>query len=293
MSEETLPTPNVTGHTRLLALLADPARHSSSPRMHTLAAAKLGLDYVYLAFDVNEDNLGEAVAAMRALDARGFNLSMPNKLKVLEYVDEQSEAVQLIGSCNTVVNEDGKLIAHNTDGVGAMETLRVNGRDPKGCTITIIGAGGAGTAIAVQAGLDGASKINVFNRKDAFWPHAEENVARIAKTGAETSLTDLADADALAASLAESSVLIDATSVGMGKLEGLTNIPDVSILPKDIFVLHIPYNPPVTKLVGDCQAAGIAAVNGKEMLYQQGAAGFKIWTGQDMPLDFIKQHVQF
>lgn len=290
-SDEIFPT--ITGSTRLLGLLADPARHSQSPRMHTLAAAKLGLDYVYLAFEANENTLGAAVVAMRALNARGFNLSMPNKVKVLEYVDAVSDNVQLIGAANTVVNDGGRLIAHNTDGVGAMEALRANGRDPRGQVVTILGTGGAGVAIAVQAGFDGAAKINVFNRTFPVARHTQDVIARIEETGARTSLHALADVDTLHAALAESSILIDATSVGMGPLAGQTTIPDVSVLRPDAFVMHIPYDPPVTKLLSDCRDAGIEAINGLEMLYRQGAAAFKIWTGREMPLDYVKEHVQF
>jgi len=289
MSEEVMQ--RITGHTELLGLIAYPIRHSHSPRMHNLAASKLGLDYAYLCFDVDHDNLEEAVAGLKALKVRGWNVSMPNKIKILDYVDKLSPAVELIGASNTIVNDDGVLTAYNTDGVGSMEALRFYGHDPKDATITLIGAGGAGTAIACQAGLDGVKKLNIFNQKDDFWPRAEDNVEKVRRSGAEAVLMDLADKDALAAALAESSVLIDATNVGMGALEGQTNIPDISIIPRDMFVMHIVYSPEVTKLLADCKEAGIECANGMEMMYRQGAASFKYWTGVDMPLDYVKEHL--
>lgn len=289
MSEEILQ--RITGHTELLGLIAYPIRHSHSPRMHNLAATKLGLDYAYLCFEVDNDNLKGAVDGLRALKVRGWNVSMPNKIKILDYVDKLSPAVELIGASNTIVNDNGVLTAHNTDGIGAMEALRFYGHEVKGATVTLIGAGGAGTAIGVQAGLDGVKKLNLFNAKDSFWSRAEDNAEKIATSGAEVVLNDLADTEALRAALAESSILIDATNVGMGEFKGQSTIPDITIIPKDTFVMHIVYSPAVTKLLEDCQAAGIECANGMEMMYRQGAASFKYWTGADMPLDYVKEHL--
>ena len=144
MNDEVMQT--ITGRTELLGLLAHPIRHSQSPRMHNLAIARLGLDYAYLAFEVDDEELPAAVEAMRTLKVRGWNVSMPNKMRILTCVDTITPAAELIGASNTVVNEDGRLTAYNTDGVGAMEALRFFDHAPEGRTITIIGAGGAGTA---------------------------------------------------------------------------------------------------------------------------------------------------
>lgn len=289
MSEEILQ--RITGHTELLGLIADPIRHSHSPRMHNLAATKLGLDYAYLCFEIDNDSLEAAVQGLKALKVRGWNVSMPNKIKILDYVDEKSPAVELIGAANTIVNDHGILTAHNTDGIGAMEALRHNKCTIEGSTFTLIGAGGAGTAIAVQAGLDKVKKLNIFNAKDAFWERAQANVEKVRATGVEVTLNDLNDTKALEESLRESSVLIDSTNVGMGNLKGHSTIPDVTIIPRDTFVMHIVYSPAVTTLLQDCQAAGIPCTNGMEMMYRQGAASFKYWTGLDMPLDYVKEHL--
>lgn len=281
----------ITGKTELLGLIAYPIRHSNSPRMHNLAISKLGLNYAYLAFEVDGDELEDAVKALKALKVRGWNVSMPNKIKILDYVDKVSPAVELIGTSNTVVNDNGVLTAHNTDGIGSVEALRSFGHDPKGKVITLIGAGGAGTAIAVQAALDGAKRIHIFNQKDGFWPRAQENLAKVQHSGVEATLDDLGDRGALAQALQDSQILIDATNVGMGALEGQTNFPDISIIPPDVFVMHIVYSPPTTKLLDDCRAAGIECANGTEMMYLQGAAAFKLFTGEEMPLDYVKEHL--
>src|SRR3712207_1690187 len=159
----------LSGHTRLTALLAAPARHSLSPKMHNAAYAKLGLDYAYLAFEVDNSGLAAAVQGMRALGICGANVSMPNKQAIVPLLDELSPAAALAGAVNTVVNTDGKghLVGHITDGTGAIRALAEEGVAIKDQIITIAGAGGAGTAIAVQLGLDGAKEIRLFNRKTA------------------------------------------------------------------------------------------------------------------------------
>ena len=155
----------ITGHTRLTALLGSPVAHSIYPLMHNEAFRLLDLDYTYLCFDVTEDTLPTAVAGLKACGIRGFNLTMPNKNKIVELLDELSPAARLIGAVNTVVNDNGRLTGYNTDGVGYMQAVRDAGYDVIGKTITIMGAGGAATAICAQAALDGVKKIHIFARE--------------------------------------------------------------------------------------------------------------------------------
>ena len=145
----------ITGHTGFTGLLGNPVTHSLSPLMHNEAFRILDLDYVYLCFNVGEDTLETAVKGLIACGIRGFNLTMPDKNRMAELADELSLAAQMIGAVNTVVNESGKLMGHNTDGLGFMHSMREVGFDPKGQTMTIFGAGGAASAICVQAALDG------------------------------------------------------------------------------------------------------------------------------------------
>ena len=141
----------ITGHTQLTALLGSPVAHSISPLMHNEAFHLLDLDYTYLCFNVNEENLETAVMGLKTCGIRGFNLTMPNKNKIVELLDELSPAARLIGAVNTVVNDNGRLTGYNTDGVGYMQAVRDAGYDVIGKTITIMGAGGAATAICAQA----------------------------------------------------------------------------------------------------------------------------------------------
>ena len=169
----------ITGHTELIGLMAYPIRHSSSPAMHNAAFAKLGLDYAYLAFEVDNDSLEGAVQGIRSLKLVGSNVSMPNKTVVHKYLDKLSPAAEMCGAVNTLVNEDGVLTGHITDGIGYMSGLKDAGIDITGKKMTIVGAGGAATAIQVQAALDGVKEISIFNRKDAFYERAQKTVKDI------------------------------------------------------------------------------------------------------------------
>ena len=171
----------ITGHTELIGLMAYPIRHSSSPAMQNEAFAKLGYDYAYLAFEIGADEIEDAVKAIRTLKMRGSNVSMPNKTLVGQYLDELSPAAKIIGAVNTIVNEDGKLVGHITDGIGFVRNLKEQGVGIEGKKIVLLGTGGAATAIAVQAALDKASEIAIFNRKDEFFANGEKTVEKIKK----------------------------------------------------------------------------------------------------------------
>lgn len=169
----------ISGHTELIGLIATPIRHSKSPKMHNEAFAKLGLDYAYLAFEVGNEELEDAVKGFKALKVRGYNVSMPNKTVIGQYLDHLSPAAELCGAVNTVVNDNGELTGHITDGIGYMRSLKDAGIDVVGKKVTIVGAGGAATAIEIQMALDGVKELSIFNRRDEFWERAEQNVKNI------------------------------------------------------------------------------------------------------------------
>lgn len=280
----------ITGHTKLVGLLAHPVHHSTSPMMHNEAFAKLGLDYAYLGFDVDNDSLEDAIKGMRALKMAGANVSMPNKTVVGKYLDDLSPAAKLCGAVNTIVNEDDKLVGHITDGTGFMQALKDNDIDIIGKKMTIGGAGGAATAIIVQAALDGVKEISVFNIKDKFWDNAKAKIEMInQKTDCQVTLYDMADLAKLKAEIASSQIFVNATGVGMKPLEGKTYIPDATYLPKDVIVMDIIYVPEETALLKLAKEAGCKYLNGMAMVLFQGAASFKLWTGKDMPIEHMKK----
>ena len=280
----------ITGHTELIGLMAYPIRHSSSPAMHNEAFAYLGLDYAYLAFEVDNDTLEDAVKGLRALKMVGSNVSMPNKTVVHKYLDELSPAAELCGAVNTIVNDNGKLIGHITDGIGYMKALKDNDIDVIGKKMTIVGAGGAATAIEVQAALDGVEEMSIFNVRDKFWANAEETVKKInERTNCKVTLYDLADLDKLKEEIADSYLFANATGMGMKPLEGQTYIPDKSFFRPDLIVTDVVYAPRETAMLKMAKEVGCKTMNGLGMMLFQGAAAFEMWTGKEMPIEHMKE----
>ena len=280
----------ITGHTELIGLMAYPIRHSSSPAMQNEAFAKLGLDYAYLAFEVDNDTLEDAITGLRALKMRGSNVSMPNKTVVHKYLDELSPAAEMCGAVNTIVNDNGKLTGHITDGIGYMQSLKDNDIDVIGKKMTIVGAGGAATAIEIQAALDGVAEISIFNRKDEFWANAEKTVEKInTKTNCKATLYDLADLDKLKEEIADSYLFANATGMGMKPREGQTYIPDKSFFRKDLIVTDVVYFPRETEMLRIAKEVGCKTMNGLGMMLFQGSAAFELWTGQPMPIEYMKE----
>lgn len=282
---------NITGSTILTGLLGSPVAHSVSPAMHNEAFRLLDLNYVYLAFNVGTDSLKDAVKGLKTLGARGFNLTMPDKIAILDLVDELTPAARLAGACNTVINDNGHLIGHTTDGIGYMRSVADAGHDIIGKKMTLLGAGGAATAICTQAALDGVKEIDIFrrNRPEAF----AQTVAfadRTAKdTGCKIHVYDFADETQMKKSLAESAILTNATNVGMAPDTDAIPIPDVHFLHPELIVSDIIYNPRQTQLLKIAASMGCPVFNGMYMLLYQGAAAFECWTGLEMPVAEIKK----
>lgn len=282
-------TERITGHTELIGLIATPIRHSLSPTMHNEAFAKLGLDYVYLAFEVNNQELPDVIKGFRALKLRGWNVSMPNKRLIGKYLDKLTPAAELVGAVNTVVNDHGVLTGDITDGTGYMRNLKENGIDIIGKKITIVGAGGAATAICVQAALDGVKEISIFNRKDEFYENAVKTVEKInARTSCKANLFDLADEEKLNAEIADSVLFGNATGVGMNPLQDQSIINDPSVFRKDLIVTDVVYSPKKTKMLSIAEAQGCRFFNGLGMMLWQGARAFEIWTEKEMPVEYIR-----
>lgn len=283
-------TERVTGHTELIGLIAYPIRHSMSPTMHNESFKKLGLDYVYVCFEVDNATLQATVEGLRAMKVRGFNVSMPNKGPITQYLDALSPVSQIVGACNTVVNDNGILTGTITDGVGAMQSLTTEGVEYIGKKMTVLGAGGAATAIEVQAALDGVRELTIFNQKDAFFEKAQDTAKKLReRTNCIVNIYDLADHAKLREELDNSDIYIDSTSCGMKPLEDVVAIPDKSYLRPDLIVMDTVYAPRQTKLLQWAEEIGCKNFNGLGMMLYQGAAAFKLWTGKDMPVDFIKE----
>ena len=281
----------ISGTTALYCLIGSPVGHSGSPAMYNYSFQKLGIDSAYVAFDISEEKVPDAIAAFKTLNIRGANVTMPCKSAVVKFMDELSPAARIIGAVNTIVNDGGKLTGHITDGGGFVRNLKEHGVDVKDKKITILGAGGAATAIEVQCALDGAKEINIFNIKDAFYEKAEKTIENIKKEVPEcvVNLCDLEDTQKLNEKIACSDILVNATRVGMHPDEDQSPIKDTSVFRKDLVVADVVYNPKKTKFLQEAEVAGCTTVPGIGMLLWQGAEAFKLYTGLEMPAEEVNE----
>lgn len=277
----------IDSKTVLIGLFASPSAHSVSPIIHNNAFKKLGLNYAYLSFEVNKDNLKDAVKSIKTLKMRGVNLSMPNKKEVIQYLDEISETAKLSQSVNTIVNDNGILKGYSTDGKGFFKSLEEEKIFVKNKNITILGTGGASISIISQAVFESVENIFVFKR-DKNWEEQKKILDNISdKTNCKIELYSLEDKNILKRKIEESILLINATNVGMK--ENISLIEDKSFFRKDLIVSDIIYNPTKTKLLQIAEKEGCKIVNGIGMLLYQGALSFELWTDKKMPVEYIKE----
>lgn len=283
----------ITGATRLAGLFAKPSRHSISPLIHNTAFQNLGVDARYLAFDVGQETLPQAIEAIRTFHMLGANLSMPNKVAAVSYMDELSPTAQLVGAINTIVNKDGKLYGDSTDGTGFMWSLKEKKVDVFQNKMTILGTGGAALSIIAQAALDGVKEIAVYNRKSAGFNDSQKKLANFTeRTNCVIHLNDLADPEKLAKDVAESVLLVNATSVGMHPHAHSSPIENYAMIQPKLFVYDAIYNPRETQLLKEARLRGAETSNGLDMLLYQGAVAFEQWTGQKMPVSVVKRKIE-
>ena len=195
----------ITGHTHMVAMIGSPVEHSASPATHSLAYQKMGIDAVFLVFDVGIEDMPKVNDAFRVM--KGWvstTVTMPLKQAVIPYLDELSDAASLMGSVNMIKKEDdGRLVGHNTDGQGFMNNLKKHGVSVEGATMTLVGPGGAGSAIFVQAALDGVSRLDVFARENGnSYKHAQELKQKVEEaTSCKITLYPLEDTEQLKKSI--------------------------------------------------------------------------------------------
>ena len=273
----------IDGYTRLVAVVANPIKHSISPFIHNSAFEATNTNGVYLAWEVDATELAETVANIRRYQMYGINLSMPYKEQVIPYLDQLSEEACLIGAVNTVVNREGTLIGYNTDGKGFFKSLPSFKISKK--RLVLLGAGGAAKAILAQAILDGVSQISVFVRSSSMEktrPYLEKIQNA---TGFRVDLFALEDVQDLQDSTTQADLLVNATSVGM---DGSSQpIPTSIVLPEKLMVADVIYQPFETPFLKWAKEQGNQSINGLGMLLYQAAEAFELWTGKEMPTDQI------
>ncbi|CAN5751493.1 shikimate dehydrogenase [soil metagenome] len=264
-------------------LLAHPAGHSLSPALHNAAFAATGLKAHYEARDVAPEDLAEAVAALRAPDVLGANVTIPHKPAVLPLMDTLTVTAEAIGAVNTIVNREGELLGHNTDAAGFLRALQEDaGLELSGTTALLLGAGGAARAVVYALLSAGVERVQIYNRT------VDKARALAADFGALGRVEVLSE-QALPKAVRQTQLLVNTTSVGMER--GGVN-PDVSplpegVLPQNGFVCDLVYRPEHTRLLQDAAAAGLLTQNGLPMLVYQGAAAFQRWTKCAAPLEVM------
>ena len=275
---------DISGKTQVCGVIGDPIEHTLSPILHNVAFEALELDYVFLAFKVKPAEVGNAVSGMRALTIHRLNVTMPHKNAVVKYLDEVDPAGKVIASVNTILNKDGRLLGFNTDGVGALNALEKNGVEPRGKKVLLLGAGGAAKAIAYTLSQE-VDELVILNRT----PKSAIELANLLKQKFKKKINagELSPS-AVKDNLADSEVLINATSIGMKPNDNQTLVAPEWLKP-DLVVMDIVYNPLETRLVKDAKAEGAKVVSGVEMLIYQGAVSFEIWTACKAPVEVMRK----
>lgn len=283
---------HIKGSTGLYCLIGSPVGHSGSPAMYNFCFNYHKQDFAYLAFDIKEEGVESFINSVKLLNIKGFNVTMPCKRKVAELVDHLSPQAAIIGACNTVINDNGTLIGHITDGTGFVLNLKDHGEEVGRKNIILFGAGGAAIAIMVECAMEGAASIKVYNRGAEGLSRVRETAKMLSQRGIKTEIGVelLSNKTALREDISSSDILINATSLGMKPREDTTVVEDESLFHHNLVVADIVYNPKETRLMKEAGEAGVKAVIGGEgMLLWQGAAAYKLFTGMDMPVEEYKK----
>lgn len=263
----------------LVGVFGNPVDENPTGVMEEAAFAAKGLNYRYLTIKVLEKDLAPAMQAVRIFGMRGINLTIPHKVSVLPYLDELTEAAEIIGAVNTVINEKNRLIGENTDGKGFLAALGDEGVPVRNKKILILGAGGAARAIAVECALAGADRITIVNRNTGRGKELAELIKN--RTGAQSHYLRWNHPVTIPP---ETEILINATSIGL--FPDVNSKPDIDYdsISADMVVSDVVFNDPHTLFLQEAEKRGAGSVNGLGMLAHQGALNFKLWTGTEAPL---------
>jgi len=270
--------------TQFCGVIGNPVGHSLSPAIHNAAFRTLGLNFVYLAWQV--DAIGDAVKGLRALgNFRGASVTIPHKVAAMQFLDQVEPTAKRIGAINTIVAEHGELTGYNTDATGALRALREGGVKLKERRIVVLGSGGAARAIAFAlAAESGAEKLTLLGVEDSERTTLAKDIRSTAAVTVEDSYLDESNLRRL---LPDSHVLIHCTPVGMSPKSGETCVP-ASFLHEGLAVMDIVYNPRETQLLKDAKRAGCKTIPGLEMFLNQAVTQFELWTNQLAPVAVMR-----
>lgn len=275
---------NIDTRTQFCGVIGNPVGHSLSPAIHNAAFRQLGLNFVYLAWQV--EIIGDAIKGLRALgNFRGASVTIPHKVAAIPFLHHVEPTAKRIGAINTIVSEKGELTGYNTDATGALRALREGGVELKGRHIVVLGSGGAARAIAFAlAAESGAEKVTLLGIVDS----ERATLAQDLRSQATVAVDDFSlDEPTLGRVLPHAHVLIHCTPVGMSPKADISCVP-ASFLHAGLAVMDIVYNPRETQLLKDAKRAGCKTIPGLEMFLNQAVAQFELWTNQAAPVEVMR-----
>lgn len=273
--------------TRICAVIGNPVAHSLSPALHNAAFDALNLDFVYVAFRV--EDVKSALAGMRALENfRGMSVTIPHKIEAMRYLDEIAEADRTIGSINTIINEKGRLIGLGTDGPGALKAFVDAGVGMDGKNVLMLGAGGAARAIAFTLALKtGLGKLSLLDINEKMMQGLAADLK--SGTGARIEAAKLSD-NSLARAMEQGDIIINCTPIGMHPKEDASLVPAGFFRPGQV-VFDVVYTPLETRLLADARSRGLKVISGVEMFINQAVLQFGHFTGVDAPVEVMRRVV--
>lgn len=271
----------IKGSTKVVGLIGEPVEHSFSPPMHNEAFKTLGLDYVYVPFNVSPNNLKSAIEGANSLNIQGLNVTIPHKINVINYLNELDPIAELIGAVNTI--DFKNLKGYNTDGIGCIRAIEEVTKI-KDKNIVVAGAGGAARAIVFYLAKYGAEEVNILNRN----LKKAENLANDLLASNLISNVNSSDISEISKFISDADILIDTTPIGMHPNVSDEPIVKAADIHEELVVNDIVYNPNETVLLKEAIKSNAKVVYGIKMLLYQGAESFKIWTGREAPIDVME-----
>lgn len=271
--------------TQRLGIIGYPIGHSISPIFQQAGLDHLGIDATYEKWEVTPEGVGDFVNGLRAPGSLGINITVPHKQAVIPFLDEVDEWATTAGAVNTIVNHDGRLSGHNTDGPGFLQALLVEtGYDPKGTRALILGAGGAARGIVLALVRGGVDSLVIANRT----LERAETLAQLSSDNGVSSEAVSLGTDAVTEAAASANLIVNCTTMGMTRGPDEHGSPLLAAqIPATAIVNDVVYTPLLTPILKEAAAAGATALGGLHMLVYQGVLSFQMWTGQDAPVDVM------
>jgi len=278
----------INGQTQLIGIIGNPIHHTASPVMHNAMINKLNLNMIYIPFLVEPSGLPSVIETIRVAHIRGVNVTIPFKEAVIPLLDELHQDAQSIGAVNTIINQNGRLIGYNTDGIGFIEALTMNGISVINKRIAIIGAGGAARAICFSLLQAGILSLAIINRT----PERTTNLLNdLSKHHRQNDQIIGYSLDASTKALQEADIVINTTPIGMEPNTDLP-IPQLDWVTSNHTICDIVYKPKMTRFLTEAQNRGAQVCEGLGMLVGQGVRAFELFTGHQADYQLMKQEVE-